>query len=108
MLIIMLLLDIDVRAKLTFTMMYCALDPRHAMDIIHAWVNAPEPKLINLLSNNAQGFLRWCLGMLLGNPAACKHEQWWSSKPTHKAEIVANIRSDFYPVFQPYLSQYFA
>lgn len=62
------------------------------MDIIHAWVNTPEPKLIDLLSNNTQGFLRWCLGMLLGNPAACKQEQWWSSKPNYKAEIVANIR----------------
>jgi hypothetical protein len=55
-----------------------------------------------------QGFLRWCLGMLLGISAACKHEQWWSSKPTYKAEIVANIRSDFYPIFQPNFSQYFA
>jgi hypothetical protein len=100
--------DVAVRAKLTFTMMYCALDPRHAMDIIHAWVNTPEPKLIDLLSNNTQGFLRWCLGMLLGNPAACKQEQWWSSKPNYKAEIVANIRYVFYPTFQPYFSQYVA
>ena len=96
------------KAKLTFTMLYCALDPRHAMDIIHAWVNTPEPKLIDLLSNNTQGFLRWCLGMLLGNPAACKQEQWWSSKPNYKAEIVANIRYAFYPTFQPYFSQYVA
>ena len=100
--------DVAVRAKLTFTMLYCALDPRHAMDIIHAWVNTPEPKLIDLLSNNTQGFLRWCLGMLLGNPAACKQEQWWSSKPNYKAEIVANIRYVFYPTFQPYFSQYVA
>ena len=100
--------DVAVRAKLTFTMMYCALDPRHAMDIIHAWVNTPEPKLIDLLSNNTQGFLRWCLGMLLGNPAACKQEQWWSSKPNYKAEIVTNIRYVFYPTFQPYFSQYVA
>lgn len=100
--------DVAVRAKLTFTMLYCALDPRHAMDIIHAWVNTPEPKLIDLLSNNVQGFLRWCLGMLLGNPAACKQEQWWSSKPNYKAEIVANIRYVFYPIFQPYFSQYVA
>ena len=100
--------DVAVRAKLTFTMMYCALDPRHAMDIIHAWVNTPEPKLIDLLSNNTQGFLRWCLGMLIGNPAACKQEQWWSSKPNYKAEIVANIRYVFYPTFQPYFSQYVA
>ena len=70
-------LDMQVKAKLTFTMLYCALDPRHAMDIIHAWVNQEEPKLIQLLSNNAHGFLRWCLGMLIGNPAACKDEQWW-------------------------------
>ena len=83
------------KAKLAFTVLYCALDLRHAIDIIHAWVNTPEPKLIQLLSNNAQGFLRWCLGMLIGNPAACKDEQWWSKKPNYKAEIVANIRSEF-------------
>ena len=90
---------IAMKAKLTFTMMYCALDPRHAMDIIHAWVNTPEPKLIDLLSNNVQGFLRWCLGMLLGNPAACKQEQCGG----HRSQIT---RPKLWPISGMFSTQF--